>query len=207
MNTSTRDMTPTSIGRELKKRLGNESFWVKQGIKYATGIGLLLDVVIGGVRFSRTQADPTVRSIPLVSSNPEAKFFEVLKDFRFSDGGAFDFRGEKERTVNRRERTLANSNQRGQKGFITTYEVERTIGPAGKYKLDWFFIKPPALTEPRDKEQPHRFAPHFGRTLRTLNYAGEGRISDHSPIAVDLPFAEPPLSDQVQASRRKRKVP
>ena len=108
-----------------------------------------------------------------------------------SDGGAFDFRGEGRRAIGSRGRTLANSNQRGMKGFITTYEVERTIGPAGKYKLDWIFVKPPGVTKPRAKKQPHRFAPHFGRTLRTLNYSGEGRISDHNPIAVDLPFDEP----------------
>lgn len=42
-------------------------------------------------------------------------------------------------------------------------------------------------------EQAHRFAPHFGRTLKSLNDALRDRISDHSPIMVDLPLGEPRL--------------
>jgi endonuclease/exonuclease/phosphatase family metal-dependent hydrolase len=192
MNTSTHDSTPTSVERELRKRLGSKSFWVKQGLGILTGIKLPT-LLLGGLNTYRTQADPTVRSIPLVASNPEAAFFERLKDFRFSDGNAFDFRGERKRSIGGKNAPLANSNQRGDKGFITTYEVERTIAFVGKFKLDWIFVKPPALTEPYDKGQPHRFAPHFGRTLKSLNDALKDRISDHAPIMVDLPLGEPQL--------------
>jgi hypothetical protein len=193
MNTSTRDMTPTSIKREIKKRLGSGEFWATQGLKYATGVGLLFDVLKGGVRLGRTQADPTVRSIRFVADNPEAGFFADLKDFRFADGGAFDFRGEPTRATKGRSGALANSNERAQKGFATTFAVERTIGATGRFKLDWFFVKPVGLTDPYAKEQPHRFAPHFGRTLEELNDSHPDRISDHNPLLVDLPFAEPPL--------------
>jgi endonuclease/exonuclease/phosphatase family metal-dependent hydrolase len=192
MNTSTHDSTPTSVERELKKRLGSKSFWLKQGLGILTGIRLPT-LLLGGINTYRTQADPTVRSIPLVASNPEAEFFERLKDFRFSDGNAFDFRGERQRSVGSKDDPLANSNQRGEKGFITTYEMERTIAFVGKFKLDWIFVKPPALTEPYANKQPHRFAPHFGRTLKSLNDALKDRISDHSPIMVDLPLGEPRL--------------
>ncbi len=192
MNTSTHDSTPTSVERELKKRLGSKSFWIKQGLGILTGIRLPT-LVLGGLNTYRTQADPTVRSIPLVASNPEAAFFERLKDFRFSDGNAFDFRGERKRSIGGKSEPLANSNQRGDKGFITTYEVDRTIAFVGKFKLDWIFVKPPKLTEPYAKEQAHRFAPHFGRTLKSLNDALKDRISDHSPIMVDLPLGEPRL--------------
>ncbi len=191
MNTSTKDTTPTSIGREIKKRFGSGQFWMRQGLKYATGVGLMLDVVLGGVGFGRAQADPTVRHIRVVATNPEAKFFDVLERFRFSDGGAFDFRGDSKRSANGRRGTLANSNERGRKGFVTTYEVTRTIGPVGRFKLDWIFVKPPTLTSPRDRNQSYRFAPHFGRTYRSLNYSLADRISDHSPISVDLPLTEP----------------
>lgn len=190
MNTSTQDSTPTSVGRELKKRLGSRSFWIKQGLGILTGVKLPR-MLLGGLNTYRKQADPTVRNIPLVASNPEAKFFDSLKDFRFADGAAFDFRGEQERSVGEKDDTLANSNQRGDKGFITTYEVERTISFVGKFKLDWIFVRPPGLTEHDDDEQPHRFAPHFGRTLKSLNNALEDRISDHSPVTVDLPLGEP----------------
>lgn len=199
MNTSTQDSTPLSATRLLKNRLGSKSFWLKQGLGILTGIKLPT-LLLGGLNAYRRQADPTVRSVPLVASNPEAEFFDKLKDFRFADGFAFDFRGERERSVGRKSDTLANSNQRGDKGFITTYEVERTVAFVGKFKLDWIFVRPPALTDDNDDDQPHIFAPHFGRTLKSLNDALPDRISDHSPVTVDLPLAEPRL---VRGKRRR----
>ena len=195
MNTSTHDSTPTSVQRELKKRLGSKSFWLKQGLSILTGIKLPT-LLLTGMNKYRTQADPTVRNIPLVASNPEAAFFDRLKDFRFADGFAFDFRGERERSIGGKDDPLANSNQRGDKGFITTYEVERTIAFVGKFKLDWIFVKPPSLTEPYDEKQPYRFAPHFGRTLKSLNDSMKDGISDHAPIMVDLPLIEPRLATE-----------
>ncbi|MGI8735572.1 MAG: alpha/beta family hydrolase [Pyrinomonadaceae bacterium] len=194
MNTTGEDSTPTSLTREVKKRLGSKSFWLERGVGYALGVGILKDVVIGGVKFVRNQSDPTVKHVPIVAPNPAAGFFDTLKDFRFSDGTAFDFRGERERSVGQSSETLGNSNERGSKGFVTTFEVERKVASLGKFKLDWFFIKPPSLSDPDDRTQPHLFAPHFGRTLKTLNYSIEDRISDHSPILVDLPFQEPRLT-------------
>lgn len=199
MNTSTQDGTPLSASRLLKNRLGSKSFWLKQGLGLLTGIKLP-SVLLGGLNAYRKQADPTVRSIPLVASNPEADFFERLEKFRFDDGSAFDFRGERERSVGRKSDTLANSNQRGDKGFITTYEVERTIAFVGKFKLDWIFVRPPAITDDNDDDQPHIFAPHFGRTLKSLNDAVRERVSDHAPITVDLPLDEPKLA----GGKRKR---
>ena len=190
MNTSTHDGTPLSIERALKNRLGSKSFWAKQALGILTGVRLPT-LLLSGMNTYRMQADPTVRSIPLVASNPEAEFFEKLKDFRFADGKSFDFRGERDRSIGGKDDPLANSNERGDKGFITTFEVERTIAFVGKFKLDWIFVKPPSLTEPYAKDQPHKFAPHFGRTLKLLNEAIKERISDHAPIMVDLPIAEP----------------
>ena len=199
MNTSTQDTTPTSIERELKKRLGSRSFWIKQALGILTGIKLPT-LLLGGLNAYRRQADPTVKSIFLVAPNPEAEFFDRLKDFRFADGGTFDFRGERGRSVGGKDGTLANSNQRGDKGFMTTYEVERTVAFVGKFKLDWIFVRPPAITELYEKRGPHRFSPHFGRTLKSLNNALQDRISDHSPIMVDLPLNEP------QPAKGKRRL-
>ncbi len=194
MNSTAEDSTPTSLKREVTKRLGSKSFWIQRGIGYALGVGIIKDVLIGGVKFVRNQADPTVKHVPIVAPNPAAGFFEALKDFRFKDGGAFDFRGEPARSIGKSSETLGNSNERGSKGFVTTFEVERKVASIGKFKLDWFFVKPPRLTNPDQVAQPHLFAPHFGRTLKPLNYSIEQRISDHSPILVDLPLQEPRLN-------------
>jgi exonuclease III len=191
LNTTLGDTQPTNIKREVYRRVGSSEFWANTGIKYATGVGLLYDVVKGGVNFFKNQQDPTAKDIPIIGPNPEAALFEDLENFRFRDGTVFDFRGDKGRTVNATEGTLANSNQRDDKGFAVTYEVERTIGPAGKLKLDWIFVKS-YLESPRSSSGPYRFAPHFARSLEELNYAAAERLSDHNPIVTDLPFSEPP---------------
>ena len=184
MNTSGGDATPTSFEREVKKRLGSTKFWATQGIKYATGVGLLYDLTVGLVKMQRTKNDPTVKSVKFVSENPEEQFFDTLKDFRFADGGRFDFRGSKNHSTGASGETLSDSNERGSKGFVSTLELK------GKFniemKLDWIFVKPINLTDPDDRDQPYVFAPQFGRTLKTLNYSLKDRISDHNPLIVDL---------------------
>lgn len=203
MNTSTEDLTPTSLKRELTKRYGNPSFWAKKAVAYALGFGLVEDFGVTVLTFGRKQNDPTVRHIPFFSPNPGRKFFTTLKDFRFADNGAFDFRGDSQRSFGEKSKTLANSNQRGAKGFVTTFRVERPIEFLGKNKLDWIFVKPAHLKKPTDRDGSYRFAPHFGRTLDRINEIVEDRISDHRPLLVDLPLGEPDLGD----GNRKKKDP
>lgn len=189
MNTSGQDLAPSSIGRELKKRFGNPKFWIKTGVKYALGLGLAEDILLGGITFGRNHRDPTVGHVPYLSPNPERRFFTNLEKFRFDDGGVFDFRGEKYRSVERKSGTLSNSNERGLKGFITTYRVNRPIKIIGKYKLDWIFVKPYGYEGGKTKSgTTSPFSPHFGRTLRAIPEIIEERISDHRPIIVDLPI-------------------
>ena len=190
LNTTLGDTSPTDVKREIYRRVGSSEFWATTGLKYATGVGLLYDVVQGGVNFLKNQNDPTASHIPVVGPNPEAALFKLLEEFRFADGTVFDFRGDKGRTVNNTEGTLANSNQRERKGFASTYQVNRTIGPAGKLKLDWILVKP-YIENPRSSREPYRFAPHFALTMREVNYSLKERLSDHNPISVDLPFEEP----------------
>jgi endonuclease/exonuclease/phosphatase family metal-dependent hydrolase len=193
MNTSSSDFTPTSIRRELTKRFGNPQYWIRKSIGYALGFGLIEDTMLDALTFWRKQSDPTVRHIPFIMPSSERKFFSTLEDFRFSDGGAFDFRGDNERSYRNKNKLLANSNERGGKGFVNTYQVTRPIKFVGKYKLDWIFVKPADLKKPTDRNGSYRFAPHFGRTLDEVNQVVEDRISDHRPMIVDLPLDEPPL--------------
>jgi hypothetical protein len=184
----TDDSTPTSFQRAVKKRMGSSSFWVTKGIKYATGAGLFYDVTFGLVKAQRMKSDPTVKSIKVISENPEEKFFTTLKEFRFADGNAFDFRGSKRRSIGGSEETLSDSNERAAKGFASTLELEGKITIL--LKLDWIFVRPPQLTKPDDLQQPFVFAPKFGRTLKALNHSLKDRISDHNPQIVDLPFSD-----------------
>ena len=196
MNTSTHDAAPLSVRRALKERFGSARWWSEQGVReavvQATPLGWAYDVSRGLIGLARNVDDPTVRNIPLVGKNPEASFFTTVEKFRFADGGAFDFRGTHARSSNGRTGKLADSNERGEKGFVPTSELGRTYGPIGRYKLDWIFVRPVSLSDPNDTKQPYRFAPHFGRTLKELNQSIPERISDHCPITVDLPLGEPP---------------
>lgn len=194
MNTSSSDFTPTSLRRELAKRYGNPVYWLRMGIGYMLGFGLIEDVVLDSLTFWRKQSDPTVRHVPLLMPNSERRFFSTLEAFRFSDGGAFDFRGDENRSYNDKHKTLANSNERGGKGFVNTYQVKRPIKFVGKYKLDWIFVKPANLKKPTDEKGSYCFAPHFGRTFAEVNEIVKERISDHRPMIVDLPLLEPPLN-------------
>lgn len=192
MNTSGSDLSPTSIRNEITKRLGSPSFWGTVALTSVTGVGLLDIFAARTVRSRLVGADPTTRNVPLIAPNGEAEFFEDLKEFRFADGNAFDYRGEAARSAGGKSDTLSNSNERAGKGFVATNQVEGLGGISVGSKLDWIFVKPAALKDPGDEKQPHRFAPHFGRTLAELNNAHGGGISDHHPLTADLPFAEPP---------------
>lgn len=190
LGTSTR---PTSIRNEMMRRIRSANFWSRQAIKAFIPFGLAFDFMIEAVSFARTGPDPTSKGVFLLAPNKELGFFKDVERFRFADGFAFDFRGDRSRTVNGTKGTLANSNQRAtSKGFISTHATERTYWAVGKSKIDWIFIKAYAK-EPRGENEPYRLAPHFARTLEKLNYSMGGRLSDHSPLTVDLPIAEPEL--------------
>ncbi len=183
MNTSMSDATPTTVKREIFKRVGSAQFWAVRGLKWATGLGLAYDIAASGFNTVKNLHDPTAKHIPIVAPNPEAEMFDDLEKFLFADGGRFDFRGDP-LIARGRAGTLANSNERAEKGFVSTYALARTIGPIGQFKLDWFFIKPGV---PGD----YRFAPHFPRTYKELNNCYPERLSDHYPMTVELPFTEP----------------
>lgn len=190
-NTSGLNLNPTSIGNEIMKRIGSTDFWAKRLLKSVASLGPAFDFLFEIANSARTFHDPTAKNIFFFGPNKEAALFKDFERMRFSDGFAFDFRGDRARTVNGTKGTLANSNHRSvTKGFITTRAAPRTILAVGKYKLDWIFVKAYAR-DPRGAGEPYRLAPHFARTLEKLNYSLGRRLSDHNPITVDLPLDEP----------------
>lgn len=192
LNTTGTDGTPTSIRKELTNRVKNYEFWISQGLRWGTPAALPVTAAMPANYF-KNHLDPTSSHVPVIGSNKESKIFRHLERFRFSDQGAFDFRGEPSRNLHDRSRTLANSNQRAIKGFEPTFAVKRDFGGlVGRYKLDWFFVKP-SVTHPRDEGLSYEFAPHFPLTMRELNNAVPDGVSDHAPITVDLPLGEPTL--------------
>jgi len=192
LNTTGTDGTPTSIRREILERVKNYEFWATQALKWATPAALPL-LTLTPVKYFKNY--PTAIHLPVIGSNREARLFKHVERFRFADNRAFDFRGETERNHHRKQSTLANSNQRARKGFEPTFTIKRDFGGlVGRYKLDWFFVKP-FIPRPRGEGMSYKFAPHFPLTMRDLNSAVPDGVSDHAPMTVDLPFAEPAVAD------------
>ena len=162
----------------------------RRALAIATGAPTVL---LMPVNYMRNKNDPTGFDVPFFARKKEAKLFGDLNDFHFEDGHTFDFRGEAARSAEDRGGTLSDSNQRASKGFRYTFALAKTYGGlVGEYKLDWFFVKGYA-TDSSKAEGSYKFAPHFARTLQEVNEAPDDSLSDHFPIAVDVPLTEPPL--------------
>lgn len=190
LNTTSRDNTPTSVRNEIMTRITDYQFWIGQAVSHFNPLGVFQYALVP-VRYFHGYNDPTAFHLPILWDNREQPLFKTMEKFRFADGHALDFRGQPDRTLPPRRRTLADSNQRGGKGFIPSYAFVRSYGGlVGQFKLDWIFIKP-FIDDPRRTKQSFRFAPHFPVTMRELNEAVEDRISDHPPMTVDLPLTEP----------------
>ena len=188
LNTTGADNTPTSIRREILNRVKDYEFWVTQALKWGTPASLPLTVLMP-VKYFKNHQDPTSTHLPVVGSNKEALLFRHVERFRFADRNAFDFRGETERNQHQKGGTLANSNQRALKGFEPTFTLKRDFGGlVGRYKLDWFLVKP-FIPRPRGEGMSYEFAPHFPLTMRDLNNSVPDGVSDHAPITVDLPLS------------------
>lgn len=187
LNTTGSDNTPTSVRNEIMSRVTDYRFWISQAISKFHPLGMFQYALLP-LHYFHGYRDPTAFHFPILWENRERALFKAVEAFRFHDGRAFDFRGVAWRSFQGRRGTLADSNERAFKGFIPTYSFTRDYGGvAGGFKLDWLFVKP-FITEPRKKGQSYLFAPEFAVTMRELNGAVPDRISDHPPLAVDLPL-------------------
>ena len=180
LNTSGTDGTPTSLSYEIKKRVSDPHFWVKQGIQWFTPLGI--PFYIGGpLNFWKNFHDPTAINIPVFAPNRARRLFQDLRQFPFADGSRLDFTGDHTRSGNGRPGTLANSNQRTWKGFHPTFYLERHYWGLGSYRLDWLFVKT-ALPS----GGVNLFRPSQPQTLSYFNELGKERLSDHRAITVEL---------------------
>jgi len=178
-NTTTTDSAPTSVKKEIVKRLRDPHYIARQAVLAAVPLGVPLPGVANFASFAVSKAlqykDPAYPSIPILFPNQERKLFKFIKNFQFADGGMIDCSGDSKRSANGKGGLFANSNERHIKGFQSTFKFEEPRIIA-YFKLDWFFVKP----------KGKRFQPFNGQTLQLVNHAYPGRVSDHEPIIVDL---------------------
>jgi hypothetical protein len=83
MNTKGQDGSVLNIKSAVLKKVKDPALWAPQGIKYATGVGLIMDVASFGFKTTKFQGDPTASGVPLLAANPEQGFFKDLDDYRF----------------------------------------------------------------------------------------------------------------------------
>jgi hypothetical protein len=192
MNTTGEDGSVLNLKSAALKKINSPTFWATQGVKYSTGVGLVMDAASFGFKRTKFQGDPTSSGVPLLAPNPEQGLFKYLNKYRFDDGTRLDFRGDEELSVNNRDGTLGNSNERAGKGFVTTFALPQTFGAVGKFRLDWIFVKGFLKEDPKTADS-YRFAPAFARTMNEANQALNQPLSDHAAISVDLPITQPDL--------------
>ena len=190
LNTTGSDGAPTSITRKISKRVKNPKFWAGQAIHWFNPVNIPRLLVMPSNYF-KNYLDPTAQHVPFLAPNREEGLFSAVERIRFADGYAFDFRGDRDRTHDKRGNTLGNSNQRAGKGFAPTFAFKRDLrGLVGRFKLDWFLVKA-FVGHPRETTGSYWFAPHYPLTMQALNEAVPGQISDHHLITVDLPLTDP----------------
>jgi endonuclease/exonuclease/phosphatase family metal-dependent hydrolase len=186
-NTTSSSAGPISTRRLILNALKNYRFWARHAlflIVPVPGLGYAFQAV----NYFKNFHDPTTVNVPLLLENRSRNIFDDIEGFHFSDGGTFDFSGNKALSYRHRRKTLADSNERAWKGFTPTFAFQRTFkGLIGRYKIDWFFIKSPP-GQATGSGRVTAFSPRLGRTLQLVNDSLEPRISDHCPITIDLPL-------------------
>jgi len=185
-NSSSFSAKPTSFPRLVNRTLTSPSNLLSVATPFVEGEFLGFRNTFNYVK---NYTDPLAGHVPVLLENKQRGTFRTIRNFRFSDGGAFDFRGDKDHSWSRKG-VLSNSNQRDSKGFVSTFRVNRPLGPVGFEKLDWIFVKS-FLRSPNDARGSRRLAPHYAQTLKEFNRAGSMKFSDHDPITVLLPLREP----------------
>jgi len=191
-NSSLLNVSPTSIPKVVKTTLTTPS---QLADILASFIGFV-DVTRAKslFNFAKNHTDPLATHVPILLENAQQATFRTLRDFRFEDGGSFDFRGDADHSWGKRG-VLSNSNQRDLKGFASTFRVKRPIGPIGREKLDWILVKS-FLRSPNDARGSRRLAPHYAQILKEFNRSGKMEFSDHDPITVLLPVWEPEVKNE-----------
>jgi endonuclease/exonuclease/phosphatase family metal-dependent hydrolase len=194
LNTTGADGSNLSVAYIAKSKVKDYRFWAQQAVMWGTAMPSTF-----AVNYFKNYNDPSAVDIKVLANNKEAALFNVLERFRFDDGGQFDFRGDKRRTLNGKGGRMSDSNTRALKGFVPTFSLPRTyLGLVGRYRLDWFFVKPAY----DDGKLTDSIAPWRPRTMRDLNTSPQDRISDHAPITVDLPV-RPYKTDKAQKPKAK----
>jgi endonuclease/exonuclease/phosphatase family metal-dependent hydrolase len=187
-NTALSDISPVSTSRLVKRTAKNPQTAITVGLRLLA-VSNLINLGRTSVNLLKNLHNPTALHIPILLPNPSKELFDSIEKHRFADGQSFDVRGDRQRSINGTRSKFGNSHERNALWHTPTFRVPRPLGPIGKTRLDWIFVKPPA-DQPNES---YRLRPHFGETLTAFDLATRNDYSDHRPIVTDLPIGEPQL--------------
>ena len=170
LNSSGHNGAPATFRGGIEDRVTSPQFWAQHSADwFVPGISLAWQCL----NRWKNRNDPTAVNIPVIARNRERALFEAVRKFRFSDGGQFDFDG---------KRTLADTNERGSKGFQPTRQLDKRVSWwLGNYRLDWIFVKPA-----HERSGNKLVRAENPQTLKNLNDLPRADLSDHCAITVDL---------------------
>lgn len=195
-NSSAYDISPTDVVKVSKAVATNSSTWLSALVTLLSPQSTVLNNARRIGNHYKNYQDPFSPSIPVFLPNPVKPMFDRIAGFEFDDGGVFDCRGDRRRSMAVVNRPLGNSNERSRaKGFRHSFSVKRPIGFVGQQRLDWAFVKRKFSYEGNASENPYQFAPHFGETLVEFHCGLDQPLSDHSPLVFDMPFTEPAMGN------------
>jgi len=192
LNTTTYNHQPKGVKNIAKNKLSDPDALAETVFFFIVPVGIAVSWVARPIiDIFRKVNDPTVISIPIISPNREKKMFNAIRRFEFDDGYKFDFRGNPKTSLNNSSKMFSSSNERGKKGYISTYKTKRNLG-ISNYKISWILAKGyNTKNKPCKKDAPcEKMAPHFGRTLYTLNFAYLQPISIQAPITAVFPLTD-----------------
>lgn len=192
LNTTTYNHQPKSVKTFTKNKITDPDAVAETLFFIAVPVGMAVSWIVRPVfDIFRKVNDPTVVSIPIISPNREKKMFNAIRRFEFDDGCKFDLRGNPETSINNSPKLLSSSNERGKKGYVSTYKTKRTLG-ISNYKLSWILAKSyNDKSKPRKSDDPcEKMAPHFGRTLYDLNFSYLEPITIQAPITAVFPLTD-----------------
>ena len=192
LNTTTYNHQPKSVKTMAKNKITDPDAVAETLFFLAVPVGMAVSWVVRPIfDIFRKVNDPTVISIPIISPNREKKMFNAIRRFEFADGCKFDFRGNPETSINNSSKLFSSSNERGKKGYISTYKTKRTFG-ISNYKISWILAKSyNKKNKPKNSDQAcEKMAPHFGRTLYALNFSYLQPIAIQAPITAVFPLTD-----------------
>src|SRR3990167_1047867 len=100
------DISSTTAGRIIKRTASNPTTWFSLAVNVLSPHALIINTTRFISNFTKNLNNPLAKHIPVIAPNPLRSFFDMMQEYRFQDGKAFDFRGDPTRSVGKKNQVL-----------------------------------------------------------------------------------------------------